>query len=65
MVLYERVVHILELHTRVSGNVFECDVVGRIAEVLVYSELPITAVRQRTKLGKWSLRSAVSTFLLR
>ena len=65
MVLHERVVHVLELHTCVSGDVLKCDVVGRAAKVLVHSELPITAVRQCTKLGKRSLRSTVSTFLLR
>ena len=65
MVLHERIVHVLELHTRVPGDILECDAVGRIAKVLVNCELPIAAVRQRTKLGKWSLRSAVSTFFLR
>ena len=65
MVLHERVVHVLELHTRVSGDVLKCDMVGRVAEVLVQSELPIAAVCQCTELGKWSLRGAVSAFLLR
>lgn len=65
MVLHECVVHVLELHTRVPGDVLECDAIGRVAEVLVDCELPITAVRQRTKLGKWSFGSAISTFFLR
>jgi len=65
MVLHERIVHVLELHTCVPGGVLKCDAIGRVAKVLVNCELPIAAVRQRTKLGKWSLRSAVSAFFLR
>ena len=65
MVLHERVVHVLELHTCMPSDVLECDAVGRVAEVLVDYELPIAAVRQRTELGKWSLRSTISAFFLR
>lgn len=64
MVLHEGIVHVFELHTCVPSDILECDAVRRVAEVLIDHELPIAAVRKRTKFGEWSLRSAVSTFFL-